>query len=203
MAIQHASIADADRHENKHAAGATNGHVLKANGDATTSFVAPNTLANVSISSTVESASITNQGPTGTDAPYQVTWGDGSSNSDANIASNGLVTITTAGLYMVTAHLNLGRTGVTGVATLVARLSVNGVPIETPKGVRIDTSANIATVTFAFLRRFNAADILKAEVIRDSAGNNDGGLITIDPVLAGWDNVPSAYIRLQKIAGGY
>lgn len=44
MAIQHANIADADRHEVKGASTALKNHVLTSNGDATTSFKQPTML---------------------------------------------------------------------------------------------------------------------------------------------------------------
>lgn len=203
MAIQHASIADADRHENKHASGATNGHVLKANGDGTTGFAAPSTLQNVTIASTAESSSFTSQGPTAVDTPYQITWGAGTANSDVSIASNGLINITTTGLYSLTVSLNMGRTGVTGVATLVSRLLVNDVAFGSTRAVRIDTSANITTVHYTILRRFTAGDVIRAEVVRDSSTQNDGGLIAVDPVIADWETSPSAGVRIQRLLGGY
>lgn len=203
MATEHRLIPDAERHETKGASTATVGQVHRSNGGGATSWVNPSSLNNVTISSTLEGISNTTQGPTAVDTPYQVTWGAGSSNSDVNIASNGIVTIITAGLYFITFNLNMGRTGNTGIATLLARLLINDTPAGFVQGTRIDTSANVTPFNATVYRSFNASDTIKVQLIRDSGGNNDGGLITIDPVLAGWDNSPSAAIRLQKVLGGF
>lgn len=203
MAIQHASIADADRHENKHATGATNGHVLKANGNNTTSFVAPSTLQNITIGTTLEGYSDANQGPSAVDTAYQVTWGAGSSDANVNLASNGLVTISTSGLYDVNIALNMGRTGTTGVATLLARVLINDAPYGRTKLVRLDSAADVITVSFEFLRKFVATDVIKVEILRDSSTQNDGELVAVTPVDTSWAATPSAAIRISKITGGY
>lgn len=203
MAIQHSNISDADRHEAKGASTATVGQVLQADGDGTTSFVSPSTLRNISIQSTLENSSLTTQGPSAADTPYQVTWGAGSANTDANVASNGIITILTTGLYLVTFNLNFGRAGNTASAIMFARLLLNDTPTGIVQGVRIDASTDITPAQFQIFRTFAANDTLKVQMIRDSAGNNDGSLLTLDPTLAGWANSPSALVRIQKVLGGY
>ena len=48
--------------------------------------------------------------------------------------------------------------------------------------------------------QFTAAtnDVLTIEVMRDSVGDNSGGLFAIDPTLAGWANAPCASIQIYK-----
>lgn len=203
MAVQHSNIADANRHENKGASTATAGQVLQGDGDGTTSFVNPSTLQNITIGSVLESQSLVSQGPTALDTLHQVAFAAASSNSDVSIATNGTVTLTTAGLYSITFNLNFGRTTNTGIAIMFARLLVNDVPTGFVQGVKVDTSVNVTPFNATILRKFNANDTVKIQLIRDSGGTNDGGLITLDPVLAGWANSPSAAIRVQKIAGGF
>lgn len=203
MSIQHASIADANRHENKHASSASNGQVLKAKGDGTTEFVNPSTLQNITIGSSIEGTSNTSQGPSSTDTVHQVTWGSGSSSTDVTIGSNGLITINTAGLYLFSYTLSLGRSSNSGVATLVTRLLLNNAEFGHPQAVRIDASTDVKPITVTLFRKFSPGDELKVQLIRDSAGTNDGGLITIDPTPSGWSNSPAATVRLSKIVGGY
>lgn len=203
MATEHKNISDAERHEPKGASTATAGQVLNSLGAGLTSFVNPSTLGNITITTTTEGKSLTTQNPTGTDAPYQVTWGSGVVTADADIASNGIVTVLSAGLYAVTFNLNLGRTTNTGIATLFARLLINDVFTGFVQAAKIDTSINVSVMNATIFRRFNVNDTIKVQLIRDSGGTNDGGLITLDPVLAGWENSPSAAIRLQKIVGGF
>lgn len=202
MAIQHVNIADADRHEAKGASTATAGQVLRANGVGGTSFVNPNTLANINVSSSIEGVSNVTQGPVATDVAYQVTWGAGTSNSDVNIAANGVVTILTAGLYMITVQLNVGRTTNTGTATSFVRMLVNDVESGFVQGSKIETAADVKTTRIFAIRSHAANDTIKVQFVRDSSGSNDGGLIVLDPVIATWSNSPSAAIRIQKIAGG-
>lgn len=202
MAIQHVNIADADRHEAKGASLATAGQVLRANGVGGTSFVNPNTLANINISSTIEGISNVTQNPSGTDTAYQVTWGAGTSNSDVNIAASGVITFLTAGLYIVTTQLSIGRSTNVGTASLFTRNLVNDVENGFVHGFRVETSADVQSYRQESIRSFAVNDTLKVQFVRDSSGSNDGGLITLDPVISGWSNSPSAAIRIQKIAGG-
>jgi len=201
MATQHSAISDANRHEAKGASTASAGQVIKSNGDGTTSFVAPNTLSNISIGSTLEVQSIVTQGPAAVDTPYQVTWGAGDSNANVTVASNGIITINTAGLYAITFNLNYGRANATGIAKLVSRLLINGTASGFPASAQMDTSINFYSYSETIIRSFAATDTIVMQIIRDSTGANDGGLYTLDPVLAGWNNVPSAAARIQKIAG--
>lgn len=202
MSIQHAVIADAERHEAKGASTATSGQVLKANGDGSTSWVNPNSLSNISILSTLEAQSTTTQGPSATDTPYQVTFGSGSSNSDVTVASNGVVTFNTTGLFLVTINMNFGRANNTGIAKVVARLLTNGSASGFTQISQMDTSVNFTPFHATVLRSFTATNTITVEILRDSTGANDGGLYTFDPALSGWTNVPSAAVRIQRIAGG-
>lgn len=201
MAIQHRNIPDAERHEVKGASSATAGQVLKSNGGGTTSFVNPNTLANISLSSNLELSSLVTQNPVSVDTPIQVNFGTGSSNADVNVNNDGTITFLTAGVFFVTFNLSFGRTNNTGVATLVARLLVNDVSTGFVQASKIDTSVNIIPYHASILRNFSVNDTVKVQILRDSAGSNDGGLFTFDPVLAGWNNAPSAAVRIQKIMG--
>ena len=202
MATEHADIVDAERHEAKGASTALAGRVLQANGDGTTSFVVPSTLSNINISSSIEAQSLATQNPSAVDTPLQIVFGSGTSNSDVNVASNGIVTILTAGLYHVSYSLNFGRSNATGIATLFSRMLINDVPAGVVQSAKIDTSINVSPVSEALIRSFAANDTIKVQIIRDSGGTNDGGLISLDPVLVAWTNSPSAYIRVQKIGGG-
>lgn len=201
MSIQHNAIPDAQRHEAKGASTATAGQVLKANGDGSTSFVAPNTLSNINILSTLEAISTTTQNPVAADTPYQVVFGSGNSNTEVTVASNGVITINTAGLYLITFDLNFSRANNTGISTVISRVLINGAATNFTNAVKMDTSVNIQPTNFVLFRSFSAADVITVQIIRDSAGANDGGLYTFDPVLAGWANTPSAAVRIQKIAG--
>ena len=202
MAIQHANIPDAQRHEAKGASAAAANTVLKAVGDGTTAFVDPSTLSNMKIGSRLEAKSTTNQSPALVDTALQVVFGGAVSNADTALAANGTVTINTAGLYQVKVDLQVGRSTTTATAKVVARVLVNDAAWDVTKAVHLGTSGGIIPVTFDFLRTFAASDTIKVQIARDSTGENDGGLVTFNPVIAAWDDVPSAAIKVYRIAGG-
>lgn len=201
MAIQHRNIPDAERHEPKGASTATVGQVLASSGSGLTAFINPNTLDNITLSSSLEAISTTSQAPASTDTPLQITFGAGSSNSDVSVNGSGTVTILTAGVYFLTFNLSLGRSNATGVSTVLARLLVNDVATGFVQASKIDTSVNIVPFHATLLRKFAVNDTIKVQIIRDSSGTNDGGVVTFDPVLSGWANSPSAAVRIQKIMG--
>lgn len=201
MAIQHRNIPDAERHEAKGASTATAGQVIASVGGGATAFVNPNTLTNISFSSSLEVASLVSQSPAATDTPLQINFGAGSSNTDVSVAAGGTITILTAGVFFINLNMTFGRTTSTGVATVVARVLVNDVFAGFVYATKIDTSIDIQPFSTTIVRNFSVNDTIKVQVIRDSTGTNDGGLITFDPVLSGWANAPSAAVRVQKITG--
>ncbi len=201
MAIQHRDIPDAERHEPKGASTATAGQVLSADGAGAATFVNPNTLTNITLSSTLENTSTVDQSPTAVDTPLQVSFGPLVANSDVSIAAIGTVTILTAGVYSITFNMNMGRTNNVGTSILFARLLVNDTPTGFVQVNKIEEAINVRPFNAQVMRAFSANDTIKVQVIRDSAGANDGGLITLNPVLSGWADSPSAAIRIQKITG--
>lgn len=199
---QHKNIIDSERHEAKGASSATSGQVLKANGDGTTSFVSPNTLANIGIQSTLVGKSTIDQAPSATDTPLQVVFGSGGSNSHASIASNGIVTITSAGLYLITVSLHFSRETGPGSAILLSRVLVNGSNIDHNYVITLDDNSNTFTHTFTLLRSFNTSNTITVEIMRDDTGADLGGLSAFTPNVGSWGAIPSASIIVQKIAGG-
>lgn len=202
MAIQHVNIPDAQRHEAKGASTASANTVLKAVGDGSTEFVDPSTLGNFKIGSRLEAKSTTNQSPSATDTALQVVFGGAVSNTDAALAASGTVTINTAGLYQVKVDLQVGRSTTTATAKVVARVLVNDAAWDITKAVHLGTAGGVIPLSFDFFRVFSANDTIKVQIARDSTGENDGGLVTFNPVIAAWDDVPSAAVKVYRIAGG-
>lgn len=201
MAIQHDAIVDAERHEAKHADAASAGQVLKANGDTTTSFVAPSTLSNIVLTTPLDAVDITAQDPATTDTALTVTFGAGTSNADITLTAGGLVTFNTAAVYLVTVDLTFGRAAGAGIAVLAARTLVNSAQFENTRIVELDTDLNVIPIRIQFMRAFSATNTMTVEILRDSSGIDEGGLVSVNPVLAGWATSPSAAIKIQKIAG--
>lgn len=203
MAIEHKNIPDAERHEPKGASTATLNQIQKANGDGTTSWVTPSTMPLITLSPMPQITSLSVQNPTALDTPYQVTFGSGGGNDYFTVASNGVITFDETGLYTGEVVLNVGRTNNTGIAIVVARILHNDLPSGITQGVKIDASTDTSQIRFPLLGHFLQGDALKVQIMRDSGGANDGGLIPIDPVAAGWATAPSASVRLAKVLGGY
>lgn len=202
MAIEHKNIPDAERHEPKGASTATVNQIARANGDGSTTFVTPSTLPLVTLTPVPQVVSTAAQGPTALDTPYQVVFGTGGGDH-INVASNGVITFLTGGLFHGEVNLNVGRSNNTGVAIILARLLVNNNPSGIVHGVRIDASTDTRQIRFPIFGQFAQNDTLRVQIMRDSAGANDGGLVPIDPVVAGWNTVPSASVMIGKLLGGY
>lgn len=201
--VEHRNIIDAERHEPKGAGSATSGFILSSIGSGATSFIDPKTLKVVSVASVLEAANLSTQNPSGTDVATQVSFGAGGSNSDVTITGGGDVNINSTGLYFLTFNLSFGRTGTSGIAIMAARVLLNGSAIGYTQGVTIDGATDTTPCEISMLRSFTAGDVIKVQYVRDSAGTNAGGLVVVDPTLAGWATSPSALARVQKIAGGY
>jgi hypothetical protein len=201
MAVQHDAIVDAERHEAKHADAASNGQVLKANGDTTTSFVTPSTLNNIVRTTVLENSDTTTQTPAAKDTPLQVVFGAATSNADITLAAGGTVTFNTAAVYDIDIKLQVNRTAAAGNALVVARLLVNDVAVAPVYYVALADLAGNFPLQIKLTRAFAATNTLKVQIMQDNAGLAQGTLTSFNPNLAGWDNVPSAYIKIVKVAG--
>ncbi len=199
--VQHRDIPDAQRHEPKGASTASAGFVLSGNGDGTTSFVDPVSLTNVELATSLVSQSMVDQSPSAVDTPLQVVWGTGASNENVDVASNGMITFLDSGLYFVSFNLNFGRTSGAGTAILVARWLYNGVQ----SGVVHKFSLSDATASVPFSEgmfiKADDGDTIVCEIMRDSAGIDNGGLFHTDVTDATWANAPSASVRIQYFEG--
>lgn len=201
MATQHRLIPDAERHEPKGASTAIAGHVMTSIGGGETSFVSPLTLANIELVSTISNLNSSNINPSSTDTPIIAGFSSTVSNSDISMDSSGLITINTSGMYSFSFNLNFGRSNNTGTAITLARLLINDVQYGFSQGVVQATTSNNRPVRIDMLLKLNASDQLKVQVMRDSAGQNDGGLIAQAVTNVDWGDVPSYFVRASRING--
>lgn len=208
MAIQHASIADADRHEAKGASSATAKTVCTANGTGGTSFqfVSYNDLTDTptstawaaSVSSFSTSAS---QLPSALSTALQVAFGSTVTTTDVTINNLGVVTFNTAGQYVVKLKLNFSRTTASGIALLLSRALLNGGQLGVTSGVTLDNNLSNQYVEQTFLVTAAIGDDLTFEIVRDSGGINNGGLYKVTSATAGWSDLPSAAVEVYKFGG--
>lgn len=143
-------------------------------------------------------SSASTQEPTATDTPLQIEFGTMQSSSNVTLSADGSVTFTTEGEYHVSTLMHFGRSGGGGEAELFIRKLINGVVSGSVEHVTLDDTS------FAFphgvfqKQHFNQGDVLTYEIMRDSAGNNSGGLFARIPTLAGWNTAPTASITIIK-----
>lgn len=209
MSTIHANITDAERHEVKHASGASANQVLLANGDGTTRFdvMSYANLANVPNPVGAHqilqgSSSATSQQPTSTNTSLQVEFGAGGSSGDGSVtlSSAGQLTFNTAGDYLITVMLQIGRTDTTGNAIIFSRLMYNGAQILQSNCCVLSAAAQTDPFYWTFTVRAAAADSLAVQILRDAAGTNAGGLLRTTTSASGWAASPSASILVSRVS---
>lgn len=206
--MEHKDIPDAQLHEIKGAASASAGQVPIAtgSGSATFGFVDWSQVANKPTASgyqtVLSSFSSVNQAPSAVNTALQVVFGAAQSNADVSITAGGVVTFNKSGSYLIDIFLRFGRTGASGTAIVLNRILKNGAQILNSTGASLSAAAQTIPFSAAIPMLMTAGDTLSMEVVRDSAGANDGGLYVISPTIGGWNIVPSATIVVSKFIGG-
>lgn len=206
--VEHVSIQDADRHEVKHASTATLNQVLHSNGNGTTSFkfVDYDNLVNVPspvgyqqvLTGFSTSAS---QSPVALDTPLQVEFGPGSATAACTLAADGTLTFNQAGQYYVTLFFRFGRTVGGGTAVMLNRFLINGVQGLNSNGVKLPDADSVTPFSTSLVIEATAGMTFRTEILRDSAGINNGGLFRLLPTVVSWNLVPSATIVVSKFIG--
>lgn len=200
MTVQHKDIPEAQLHEVKGASVATNKNVLTADGAGSAAF-----LPAVGITSTefMDQFSVaTSQQPSGTDTPLQIEFGaEKLGTGFIDLATNGTFTVIKTATYAFAFTFNIGRDSGVGTANLFLRGLINGVQDGPSLGISMDSAATIQVVRSRGTRALTAGDVVKIELIRDSSGNDDGGLFLIDPTPATWNSAPTASVTLSEVEG--
>ncbi len=139
------------------------------------------------------------QAPSATDTPLQASFGDaqGDSNDPVEIDALGNLKINETSLYTLTAIFSVSRDTAPGECYFFIRFLVNGV--QNGNAICAEMSDDEMTVPLSFTRSgvFPAGAILTIEMVRDSQGNNDGGLKTFTSSV-GWGSSSSASVRVDK-----
>lgn len=206
--VEHVSIADADRHEVKHASTGVLNQALLSNGDGTTRFAFPS-YDNLVDKPTIVGyqqvltgfSSAASQNPSAVDTPLQVEFGAGSVTTDATLAASGTLTFHTAGEYIVTLFLRFGRTSGVGSAIILNRFLINGVQGLNSNGLKIGDQDTIIPFSTSLNVQATAGMTFQLQIMRDSAGINNGGLFRILPTVGSWNLSPSATIVVSKYVG--
>lgn len=144
----------------------------------------------------------TSQQPTVVDTPLQVEFGPAVNGptDDVMIDALGNVTFNKAGKYLPIFEFHYGRSGSTGTSILLMRILLNGVEIGVPRSAKISSADTLVPFSFQGMLTAQAGDILTAQVMRDSAGDNSGGLFQTTPTLVSWIHpAPSASVSIFKV----
>lgn len=206
--VEHVNISDADRHEVKHASTGVLNQALLSNGDGTTRFAFPSyiNLTDKPVIVGYEQilsgfSSAASQAPAVVDTPLQVEFGAGTATANATLASNGTLTFNVAGDYIVTLFLRFGRTSGAGTAILFNRFLINGVQGLNSNALKLPDQDSVIPFSTSLNIAATAGMTFKLEIMRDSAGINNGGIFRILPTAVGWNLCPSATIVVSKYVG--
>lgn len=144
-----------------------------------------------------ESAAASQQ-PSAVDTALQVEFGALQSTTDIDLAADGSITFKTAGKYIITTFFQYGRTGASGTSILFNRFLVNGTQAGSSLGAKVDNAEVLVPWSSSIQFTASANDVVTIEIIRDSTGNNSGGLFSATPTAAGWAAAPCAKIQIYK-----
>lgn len=206
--VEHVNIPDSGRHEPRGASSAATGQILRANGDGTTSWVAPSTVVSPTdfqIETLINRFSEAGaQNPSGLDTAMQIEFGaalNGPSDP-VQLFSGGEIQINEAGLYRLKFTAQLGRTGQTGVSILHLRSLANSGGFSTQLSRTVTSKLENADANVSYNTEdwfdLSSGTVITYELIRDSAGADSGGLLRFAPTPSGWGASPTASIRVER-----
>ncbi len=131
------------------------------------------------------------QAPTAEDDPLQVEFGpaQGTGGDPMQLAVDGTITINEPSHYWILLELNTdGSTG-----TLLGRLLVNDVQVGAPYSIMTPTDVGHTTTIILPMLPYAISDTIKFEIVRDTDGQNQGGLASFTSS-TGWGTIPSSRI---------
>ena len=153
----------------------------------------------VQISTALDANSFVDQLPTGLGAALQITFGDAQTTPEFDLDALGNITCLATDEYTLRGKFVVGRRGAAaGVAQVYTRLLVNGTPSPITSHTIIDNPDVETPYDFEANGSLTAGDVLTFEIIRDTDGNDSGGLYAGIPTVAGWASSPSARLVLSR-----
>lgn len=147
--------------------------------------------------------SVVNQLPTTLDTPVLVSFGaaQGSTSTPVKIDATGLVTFNVAGNYAVRIKLQCGRSGATGIVTLLSRLVLAGAQVGSSAVVRLDNANTIIPLESRVVVNATAGQTFALQLARSSADAsiNAGGVYSVASTISGWAATPSALLVISRL----
>lgn len=147
----------------------------------------------------LNASSFSTQTPTGTDAALQLEFGAAQfgSSDPVEIDASGNITINETDQYNISLVLQYGRNNAGSFALIFFRLLVDGTQLGNSRYAKLDNANADLPVQFSGPLDLVATEVLTVELIRDSAGFDDGSLFP-ETVTDGWNAAPSASIVLTR-----
>jgi len=142
------------------------------------------------------------QNPSTTDTPLQITFGAAHNTTEFDISAAGAITCNVTGSYIIRFNFRFARTSGTGTAILVGRYLLDGVEAASPITCELTGAGDVVPYSVSVPAQLTAGQVLTVELLRDSSGNDDGGLASFNPTLAGWGTVGSALVSIDKMRVG-
>jgi hypothetical protein len=152
----------------------------------------------VLFSTSLLAESLVDQNPTGLGVALQVTLGDAQTTEFFDLDTLGNITVLVTDEYAVRAKFTVGRTGVAGESQIYTRLLINGVQQGASSHTIIDNPRIEIPFDFEANGNLTAGDILTFEIIRDTDGDDSGGLTAGIPDVVGWNSSPSARVLFSR-----
>lgn len=143
------------------------------------------------------------QEPIALDTPLQIVFGpaQGLPTDPVSLEADGTLTFNVTDKYIINFRAHYGRTGASGTSVLMFRFVKNGVTqVGDPYAAKIaDADTLIPWDSSSFIFEAVAGDTLHAEIVRDSAGSNFGGLFAVPATVVGWGSAPCAAVSCYKV----
>jgi hypothetical protein len=144
------------------------------------------------------SENFTDQNPTGLGVAYQVLFGGVDSTAFWSMDAAGAATCLIADEYTIRLRTVVGREGATGVSQVYQRALINGVQYGNSSQVIIDDSRIEIPLFYNVTISFDVGDVLTFEIIRDTDGDDSGGLRAGVPDVVGWNPGPSCSLSITR-----
>jgi hypothetical protein len=151
----------------------------------------------VATETVLDAPSTVTQNPSGLDTPLQLTFGPPVVTPDVEMDASGNLTFNVVDDWDITLRLSYGRVTSPGVAFIFTRALVNGVQAGSTICTELDDGGFTIPLEYQVNFRSSVGDVVTAEIVRDSLGVDNGGVIAT-PSSTGWGTSPSCRIIVRR-----
>ena len=141
------------------------------------------------------------QQPSATNTPIQVEFGAAQTAAELSLSGLGTITCNVSGTYAFRFKLQFGRSGAGGVSYLMTRILKNGAQFGVTQSTRLSSSSSIIPTDSRVIIDLIAGDTVSMQFVRDSLGDDSGGLFQQTASTLGWGAAPSALLVASKLQG--